>query len=95
VRGELLIDGGLRDNLPLAPLTERGADEVIAVVTSPDGVAVKHPLRPRWRPAAHPARVHVIHPRSQLALRSWDFDRDRVARAIDEGFAVGRQFAGR
>jgi NTE family protein len=95
VRGELLVDGGLRDNLPLQPLVERGATEVIAVVTSPDGVAVKTPLATRWRPRVDGAKLHVIHPRSPLALRSWDFDRDRMARALDEGYARGREFAGR
>jgi predicted patatin/cPLA2 family phospholipase len=92
VRGELLVDGGLTNNLPIEALTARGADEVIAVVTSTEGTALKTPLNPRWRPRADGARVHVIHPRTPLAIRSWDFDRDRIARAVDEGWARGREF---
>ncbi|HZS39370.1 MAG TPA: patatin-like phospholipase family protein [Polyangia bacterium] len=93
VRGEWLVDGGLVDNLPLETLVARGADEVIAVVTSHEGTALKHPLRTRWRPHAAGARVHVIHPRTPLAIRSWDFDPERIARALDEGYARGREFA--
>jgi NTE family protein len=92
VRGDWLVDGGLTNNLPLEPLTARGCDEIIAVVTGPDATALKRPLRARWRPTAAAARVHVLHPRRPLAIRSWDFDRDRVRAAIDEGFAVGRGF---
>jgi NTE family protein len=94
VRGELLLDGGLLDNLPVEALAARGADEIIAVVTSPEGTALKTPLRRRWRIAADGARIHVVHPRRRLELRSWDFDRERIARAIDEGFARGRELAG-
>jgi NTE family protein len=93
VRGEWLLDGGLVDNLPIETLVERGADEVIAVVTSPEGTALKTPLRKRWRPRAAGARVHVIHPRAPLEIRSWDLDADRIARALDEGYARGREFA--
>jgi NTE family protein len=93
VRGEWLLDGGLINNLPIEPLVERGAKDVIAVVTSPDGTALKRPLRARWRPTASGARVHVIHPRRPLAIRSWDLDGDRIAAALDEGFARGREFA--
>jgi NTE family protein len=91
LRGELLVDGGLTDNLPLEALAARGADEIIAVVTRVDGTAIKTPRRLRWRPASASARVHVIHPRRPLALRSWDFDADRIARAIDEGYAAARE----
>jgi NTE family protein len=91
LRGELLADGGITDNLPIEALVERGADEVIAVVTSSDGLALKTPLRPRWRPRLSGARLHVVHPRTPLAIRSWDLDADRIARAIDEGFARGRE----
>jgi NTE family protein len=94
VRGELLIDGGLTNNLPLEPLVERGCDEVIAVVTRPTGRAVKRPDRRGWRPAARGARVHVIHPRRPLRVRSWDLDGDRMNEALDEGYAVGRAFVG-
>jgi NTE family protein len=93
-RGDLLVDGGLTDNLPVEALARRGADDVIAVVTGADGTALKTPLRTRWRPRADGARVHVIHPRGNLALRSWDFDPDRMARALDEGHARGREFTG-
>lgn len=94
VRGELYIDGGLRDNLPLEALAQRGARDIIAVVTRPDGTALKTPVRNRWRPRVDGARVHVIAPPRPLEVRSWDFDGDRMARAIDAGWAAGRAFAG-
>jgi len=92
VRGDLLVDGGLTDNLPLEALARRGATEIVAVVTSPDGVALKHPLKPRWRPSANGVPVRVIHPREPLALRSWDFDPSRVADAIAAGRAAAELF---
>ena len=91
VRGHLYVDGGLRDNLPLEALVARGARDIIAVVTSPDGTALKTPLRPRWRPRVDGARVHVVRPSRPLAIRSWDLDGDRIARALDEGYARGRE----
>lgn len=92
LRGELLVDGGLRDNLPVELCAGRGAREVIAVVTGPDGTALKTPLRPRWRPEAPGARVHVIHPSAPLAIRSWDLDRRRLQAAIDDGRRQGDAF---
>src|SRR4051812_7042930 len=73
VRGQLLVDGGLVDNLPLEALANRGATEIIAVTTRPDGTALKTPWNKRWRPRADGAKVHVIHPRAPLAIKSWDF----------------------
>jgi NTE family protein len=92
VRGELLVDGGLTDNLPLEALVERGATEIIAVVTSPDGFALKHPLKTRWRPQVRGVPVHVIHPRAPLAVGSWDFDPRRIGDAIAEGHAAANAF---
>ncbi len=97
VRGQLLVDGGLVDNLPLEALVERGARELIAVTTRPDGTALKTPWRKRWRPQVDPAsraRVHVIHPRTPLAIKSWDFSPDAIARAVDDGYDAGRRFLG-
>ena len=94
VRGQLLVDGGLTDNLPVEALAARGCDEILAVVTSPDGTALKTPWQQRWRPTASGARVRVIHPRTPLQIRSWDFDPDGIARAIDEGYARARELAG-
>lgn len=91
VRGELLVDGGLSDNLPLEALVARGARDIIAVVTRPDGTALKTPWRNRWIPRADGARVRVIRPSRPLEIRSWDLDGDRMARAIDEGYARGRE----
>jgi len=94
VRGELLVDGGLTDNLPVERLVERGCDEVIAVVTQPDGTALKRPGRRGWRPQARGARVHVVHPRRRLEIGSWDLDGGRIGRAMEEGWAAGRAFLG-
>lgn len=94
VRGELLIDGGLTDNLPVEILEERGAKEIIASVTSPDATALKTPMRTRWRPQVSGARLHVICPKVPLIQRSWDFSHDRMERSIDEGYARGREFCG-
>jgi predicted acylesterase/phospholipase RssA len=94
VRGEWLLDGGFSDNLPIEILVERGADEVIAVVASHRGTVLKSPLRPRWRPQARGAVVHVVHPRRPLEIGSWDFRLDRILRAVDEGYRCGRDFVG-
>ena len=94
VRGEWLLDGGLTDNLPIERLVERGVDEVIAVVPSHRGTAFKSPLRPRWHPRVRGARVHVVHPRRRLELRAWDLSKERMYRAIDEGYRSGRDFTG-
>jgi len=94
VRGQLLVDGGLVDNLPLDPLVARGAREILAVTTRPDGTALKTPWNKSWRPRADGARVHVIHPRAALAIRSWDFAPDAIARAIDDGYDATRRFLG-
>ncbi len=95
VRGDWLVDGGLTDNLPIEALVESGATEIIAVVTATDGTALKNPRRGRLRPAAFAPRavpVHVIHPSTPLAIKSWDFDPDRLARALDDGYARGMAF---
>jgi NTE family protein len=94
VRGELYVDGGLTDNLPVERLAQRGCDQVIAVVTQPDGTALKRPGRRGWRPQARGARVHVVHPRRALEIGSWDLDAGRMGRALDEGYAAGRAFLG-
>lgn len=94
VQGALVVDGGVTDNLPVEALAERGARDIVAVTVRHDGMAFKSPRRARWRPACHGARVHVIHPRKPLALESWSFDRDGLERAIDEGYARGREFVG-
>ena len=94
VRGQLLVDGGLVDNLPLEALVERGARDIVAVTTRPDGTALKTPWNKRWRPRADGATVHVIHPRAPLAIKSWDFSPDAIARAIDAGYDSARRFVG-
>jgi NTE family protein len=92
VRGQLLVDGGLVDNLPLEPLVARGAREILAVTTRADGTALKTPWNKRWRPRADGARVHVIHPRAPLAIKSWDFSPDAIDRAIDAGYDAAHRF---
>lgn len=92
LRGALMVDGGLVDNLPLEALVARGATEVIAVVTRADGTALKTPLRRRWRPRVAAARVHVVHPLRPLEIASWDLSAGRIARAIDDGYEAGRRF---
>jgi NTE family protein len=94
VRGHWLVDGGLVDNLPLEALAARGAREIIAVTTHADGTALKTPWNKRWRPRADGARVHVIHPRAPLAIKSWNFSPDAIERAIDAGFDAARRFLG-
>ena len=97
IRGQLHVDGGLVDNLPLEALVARGARDIIAVTTNPDGTALKTPWRKRWRPdvdRSTGARVHVIHPRAPLAIRSWDFSPDAINHAIDAGFESAHRFLG-
>src|SRR5262249_26272370 len=59
VRGEWLLDCGLSDNLPVEALATRGADEIVAVVASHRGTALKSPLGPWGRPVAGGARSWV------------------------------------
>ena len=94
VRDEWLLDGGLSDNLPLEILAARGATEVIAVVPSHEGIAFKNLRNRRWKPQLPNAKVHVIHPREKLALKSWEFAGDRMEAAIEEGYNRGREFLG-
>jgi predicted acylesterase/phospholipase RssA len=97
VRGDLLLDGGLVDNLPLELVAARGALEIIAVTARADGTALKTPWQQRWRPQLDPswgARVHVLHPRAPLALKSWDFSPDALARASDAGYDAAERFLG-
>lgn len=95
LRGDLYFDGGATDNLPVEVLADRGAREVIAVITSPEGRVLKSLRRRAWTPTLDGARLHVIKPRRTLGLRSWDFDAGRVEEAIAEGYAAGREFLGR
>lgn len=91
VRGELYVDGGATDNLPIEELASRGARDVIAVVASADGVVLKDLRRRRWTPGLHGANLVLVRPRRALAIGSWDFDRDRMERAIEEGHAAVRE----
>jgi NTE family protein len=94
VRGEWLLDGGFSNNLPLEALVERGATEVIAVVPSHEGIAFKNLCRRRWSPTLPNTRLSVIYPSQKLALRSWEFARDRMEATIEEGYKRGREFLG-
>ncbi len=94
VRGDLLVDGGFIDNLPIEQLAARGVDDIVAVVTSPRGTALKSALRPRWVPKVDGKTVHVIHPGRALELGAWDFAADRMHRAIDEGYRRARNLIG-
>lgn len=90
VGDDWLVDGGAVDNLPVELLAERGAKEIIAVVTSASGTVNKTPLHKRWRPMVHGAKLHLVMPSQPLAIRSWDFDESRMNQAIDEGYRQGR-----
>lgn len=88
VRGELVIDGGATDNLPLAAAAARGARTILAVVPAADGTARLRPFAARVRPEAiAPAGVRVItvHPRRPLAIGAWDLDRARMRAAVAAG----------
>ena len=94
-RGELLVDGGVVDNLPIELAAERGATDIICVTPRPSGLAIKTPRRRAWKPrlpAGATARLHVIHPAEPLQIASWDLDRDRMLHAIDAGRAAGLRF---
>jgi hypothetical protein len=40
------------------------------------------------------ARLHVLHPPRPLDLRSWDFSRGAIDRAIDDGYDAARRVLG-
>jgi predicted acylesterase/phospholipase RssA len=92
VGGELVIDGGWGDNMPLAATVARGARTVLAVVPAHDGTVLARALRARVRPEelAPGTQVITIKPSRPLALKNWDLDRDRVRAAIEEGRRAGQ-----
>lgn len=92
VRGDLLLDGMIADNLPIEHLVARGAREIIAIVNSADGTAAKTARLRSWHPWSPVAKVHVIHPLKELEIGRWDFSRDHIERAIDAGIERGRAF---
>ncbi|HNK47307.1 MAG TPA: patatin-like phospholipase family protein [Pseudomonadota bacterium] len=94
VRNDWLLDGGAIDNMPVEILAERGVTDIVGVVTSHEGIVNKTPLRKRWRPSVHGAKLHIIKPSRPLAIKSWDFDVDHMNQAIDEGYRQGRLFVG-
>ena len=88
LRGDLVVDGGATDNLPVPALAARGANLIFAVIPSADGTAFRRLFAPRVRPetlAPPGVRVIPIHPRQPLAIGSWDLDRDRMRAAVAEG----------
>ncbi len=94
VGSEWLLDGGAIDNMPVELLAERGAKDIIGVVTSFAGTSNKTPLRTGWRPVVHGAKLHLIKPSRPLRIKSWDFHVDHMNEAIDEGYQQGRLFLG-
>lgn len=92
VRTEWLLDGGAVDNLPVEILAERGAKDIIAVVTSHEGTVDKTLLRKRWIPTVSGAKLHIIKPSRPLAQRSWEFELGRMNESIEEGYEQGRRF---
>ncbi|MFO0750821.1 MAG: patatin-like phospholipase family protein [Myxococcota bacterium] len=97
LRGELVIDGGITDNLPLGAVAARGATTLLAVFPAHDGTALSRPLRPRVRPGdpavgqALGVKVIAVHPDRPLAVRAWDLDRERVKDAIAAGRRAGER----
>lgn len=91
LRGELVIDGGITDNLPIDAVVARGARTVLAVVPAHDGSALARPLKPRVFPerTRDDVRVITVHPPKPLAVRAWDLDRERVRAAIAAGREAG------
>lgn len=86
--GELVIDGGVTDNLPVEAVAARGATTILAVVPAAEGTARKRPFAARHHPsaAAPPGtRVITIHPPAPLAIGAWDLDRDRLRAAVAAG----------
>jgi predicted acylesterase/phospholipase RssA len=92
-RGELLIDGMITDNLPIEALVERGATHIVAVVNEHNGTAAKSARLRVWHPWSPSAHVYVVHPQSPLRIGRWDFSAVPLERAIEEGFARGRECA--
>jgi predicted acylesterase/phospholipase RssA len=94
VRGDLLLDGGVTDNLPLQPLVDRGCTEVIAVTARHDGTVLRTLRDRRWRPHLHGAKLHHIRPLKPLAIGSWDLSLDNVKAAVEDGYTAARAFLG-
>ena len=89
--GSLLLDGGARDNVPIAPLVARGVRRIFVVVPNADGTAVRRLGHRGWRPEHPGAELTIIAPARPLPLRSWELDRHRLDDAIAEGYRAGRR----
>jgi predicted acylesterase/phospholipase RssA len=94
LHNEIYVDGGITDNLPIEELQQRGAREVIAVVANQHGRLLKDLRRRHWTPALTNSSLLVIKPRRTLEIGSWDFDPERVERAIDAGHLAVRDALG-
>lgn len=91
----ILLDGGIRNNLPIEAALAAGATDIICVVSRPRATANKHLLLRQWRPTTPPgsaATIRVIHPLQPLAVRSWDLDHDNVVAAIEAGRIAAAAF---
>ena len=91
--GALVVDGGARDNLPLAAVAARGATTIIAVVPAADGTARPRLFGPRVRPEAIAppgTRVITVHPIAPLAVRPWTLEPAAMHAAVVAGRVAAR-----
>lgn len=81
--GEIQIDGGITDNALIETLVGRGATQITVITPHADGRVYRGLFR-GFEPLHVPShvRLRVIAPRQKLALKSFDFDPDRVAEAL-------------
>jgi NTE family protein len=65
--GELLVDGGVLDNLPIAPMRQRGTIQVIAVNVTPlRGLTTRPSPPPKWRHLSFLGRPREGEDRNRL-----------------------------
>ena len=91
----ILLDGGMRNNLPIEAALAAGATDIICVVSRPHAIANKHVRQRRWRPVpplGSAATIRVIHPLQPLAVRSWDLGRHNIDAAIEAGRSAAVTF---
>ena len=81
--GRFHFDGGATDNNLIGALAERGARSITVITPHPDGAVYHGLFRPLEKPRADGLTLRVIAPARRLSIRSFDFDPQRLAEALE------------
>jgi predicted acylesterase/phospholipase RssA len=86
LNGALHVDGGFTDNAPIDVPLDAGHASVLAITADHEGRLQRRPFGRRARHRAeHHDAVEVIHPREPLGIGMFDFNLERIERAMKLG----------